>query len=66
MKVSATNKSLISYDVWTLYTSIPFKGTIDILFNLILEQNSGLKITIAELKRLTAFATSGTYLFFRV
>lgn len=52
MKVGAANKFLISYYVCTLYTSIPFKRTIDIPVNVTLEHNSGLKITIAELKRL--------------
>ena len=64
-KVSATNRFLISYDVCSLFTSIPLKETIDIAVNLLFEHFSGLNITKAELKKLFEFATSGTYFLFQ-
>ena len=64
-KVSATNRFLISYDVCSLFTSIPLKETIDIAVNLLFEHNPGLNITKAELKKLFEFATSGTYFLFQ-
>ena len=64
-KVSATNRFLISYDVCSLFTSIPLKETIDIAVNLLFEHNPGLNITKDELKKLFEFATSGTYFLFQ-
>ena len=43
-KVSATNKFLISYDVCSLFTSIPLKETIDIAVDLLFEHNPNFKI----------------------
>ena len=64
MKVNATNILLISYEISSLFTSIPLKEATGIDFNLLFEHNTDLKITKAELKRLFEFATPGTYLFF--
>ena len=64
-KVSATNRFLISYDVCSLFTSIPLKETIDIAVNLLFDHNPSLNITKAELKKLFEFATSGTYFLFQ-
>ena len=64
-KVSATNGFLISYDVSSLFTSIPLKETIDIAVNLLFEHNPGLNITKAELKKLFEFATSSTCFLFQ-
>ena len=64
-KVSGTNRFLISYDVCSLFTSIPLKEAIDITVNLLFEHNPGLNITKAELKKLFEFATSGTYFLFQ-
>ena len=64
-KVSATNRFLISYDVCSLFTSIPLKETIDIAVNLLFEHNPGLNITKAELKKLFEFAKSGTHFLFQ-
>ena len=50
--------------VWYSNLIFWFDITIDIPVNLC-EHNPGLKITIAELKRLFAFATSGTCLFLK-
>ena len=54
-KISATNKFLISYDVCSLFTSIPLKETIDIAVNLLFEHNLDLNITKAELKKIVEF-----------
>ena len=51
-KVSATNKFSISYDVCSVFTSIPHKETIDIAVNLLFEYNPGLRKTKAKLKKL--------------
>ena len=64
MKVSATNILLISYEISSLFTSMPLKEAIDIDVNLLFEHNTDLKITKAELKRLFEFTAPGTYLFF--
>ena len=64
-KVSGTNRFLISYDVYSLFTSIPLKETLDINDNLLFEHNPGLNITKAELKTLYEFATSGTCFLFQ-
>ena len=63
-KVGATNRSLISYDVCSLFTSIPLKETIDIAVDLLFEHNPDFKITKNELKKLLYFATSGTHFFY--
>ena len=63
-KVSSSNRFLISYDVCSLFTSIPLKETIGIAVNLLFDHNPGLNITKAELKKLFEFATSGTYFLF--
>ena len=64
-KVSATKRFLISYDVCSLFTSIPLEETIDIAVSLLCEHNLGLNITKAELKKLFEFATSETYFLFQ-
>ena len=64
-KVRATNRFLISYDVCSLFTSIPLKETIGIAVNLLFDHNPGLNITKAKLKKLFEFATSGTYFLFQ-
>ena len=63
-EVSSSNKFMISYDVCSLFTSIPLKETIDIAVNLIVEKYPDLKITRQKLKKLFEFATSGTHLLF--
>ena len=52
---------MISYDVCSLFTSIPLKETIDIAVDLLFEHNPDFKITKNELKKLFDFATSGTH-----
>ena len=50
-KISASNRFLISYDMYSLFTSIPFKETFDIAVNLLYEHNLSLNISKAELKK---------------
>ena len=57
---------MISYDVCSLFTSIPLKETIDIAVNLLFEHKPGFKITKNELKKLFNSATSGTHFLFDV
>ena len=49
-KVSSAKRFLISYDVCSLFTSMPLKKTIDIPTNLLFDHNLDLNITKAELK----------------
>ena len=64
-EVTATNTFLISYDMCSLFTSIPLKETIDIAINLLFEHYPGLNITKAELKKLFEFGTLGTSFLFQ-
>ena len=63
-QVSGNDNFLVSYDVWSLFTSINLQETIETAFKLIFENNSQLKITKRELKQLFNFATSGTHFVF--
>ena len=63
-EVSLSDKFLISYDVCSLFTSIPLNETIDIAVNLIFDNNPNIKTTKKELKTLFEFATSGTHILF--
>ena len=56
-----SKKFLVSYDVSSLFTNIPFQETIDIAINLIFNHNPNLSITKRELKKLLLFATSQTH-----
>ena len=57
-------KFLVSYNVTSLFTNIPFRETIDIAVNLIFDHNPNLNITRKELKKLFLFATSQTHFIF--
>ena len=59
--IRATNNFLISYDVCSLFTSIPLKETVDIAVGLLFEHNPDFEITKNELKKLFDFALSGTH-----
>ena len=63
-KVNSTNKVLISYDICSLLTSIPFNETIGLAVQLIFDNNPNIKITKKDLKKLFEFATSGTHILF--
>ena len=49
-----SGKFLVSYDITSLVTNIPFQETIDIAIDLIFNQNQNLNITRKELKPLKA------------
>ena len=55
-----SKKFLVSYDVTSLFTNIPFQETIDIAVSLIFNHSPNLNITKKELKKLSLFATSQT------
>ena len=63
-EVSSSNKFMISNDIFSLFTRILLKETIDIAVNLIFDEYSDLKITRQELKKLFEFETSGTHFLF--
>ena len=62
--VSSNDNFLVSYDVCSLFTSIPLQETIEIAVELIFENNPQLKVMKHELKQLFNFATSGTHFVF--
>ena len=64
-KVNATNRFLISYDVWSLFTGIPLQETVHIAVNFLFEHDPGLDITKSELKKPFEFAASGIYFLFQ-
>ena len=57
-------KFTITYDVSSLFTSIPLNVTIDIAENLIFGKYLSLKITREQLIKLFGFATSATHFLF--
>ena len=63
-QVSNNDNFLVSYDVCSLFTSLPLQETIEIAVELIFENNLQLKLTKRELKQLFNFATSGTSFIF--
>ena len=64
ISISISKTFLVSYDVTSLFTSIPLQETIDIAINLIFNHNPNLNITKKELKKLFLFATSQTHFIF--
>ena len=63
-QVSNNDNFLVSYDVCSLFTSIPLQETIEIAVELIFENNPQLKVRKRELKQLFNFDTSGTHFIF--
>ena len=63
-EVSSSNIFMISYDVCSLFTSIPLKETINMAVNLIFDKYPDLKITRQELKDLFDCETSGIHFLF--
>ena len=55
---------LVSYNVTSLFTTIPLQETIDIAINLIFNYNPNLNITRKELKELFLFATLQAHFIF--
>ena len=63
---SLSRKFLVSYDVTSLFTNIPFQETIDVAINLIFNHNPNLNITKKELQKLFLLATSQTHFIFKI
>ena len=63
--VSANDYFLVSYDVCSLFTSIPLTETTEIAVELIFHNKTNLKIFKNELKQLFKFATSRTHFLFK-
>ena len=63
-KLDLKGKTLISFDVTSLFTQIPLEETIDIAVDLIFEKDPGITISREELKKLFFFATSKTHFLF--
>ena len=64
-RVNANDYFLLSYDVCSLFTSIPLSETIEIAVELIFQNKPNLKIFKNELQQLFKFATSGTHFLFK-
>ena len=63
-KVSSTNKFLISFDICSLFTTIPLNETIDLVVKLIFDNKPNIQSTKINFKTLFQFATSGTHILF--
>ena len=64
-KQNLRGKTMVSFDVVSLFTNIPLHETIDIAVNLLLEKEPKLKkISASDLKRLFIFATAETNFLF--
>ena len=63
-QVSSNDSFLVSYDVCSLFTSIPLQEIFQIEVELIFQNNPQLKVTKRELTQLSNFATSGTHFSF--
>ena len=63
--LSANDYFPVSYDVCSLFTSIPLSETIEIAVELIFQNKPNLKISKNELQQLFKFATSGTHFLFK-
>ena len=63
-QVSASGKFLVSYDVCSLFTNIPFNETITMAVDTILESAPEKKISRVKLRKLFEFATSQTQFHF--
>ena len=61
---NSSRKSLVSYDVTSLFTNIPLQKTIDIATNLIFNHNPNLNSTKKEITKVFLFATSETHFIF--
>ena len=59
-----TDKSLISFDLTSIFTNIPLSEATDIAINLIFENSPDIKFTKRELRKLFRIATSETHFTF--
>ena len=62
--MSSNDNFLVSYDVRSLFTSLPLQETIEIAVELIFQNNPQINVTKGELKQLFNFATSGIHFIF--
>ena len=61
-----SRKFFLSYDVCSLFTNLPLRGTIVVAINLIFNHNPNLNVNKKELKKLFLFATLKTHFFLTV
>ena len=59
-----SRKFFLSYDVSSLFTNLPLRGTIVVAINLIFNHNPNLNVNKKELKNLFLFATLKAHFFF--
>ena len=57
-EASVSDYFMVAYDVWSLFTIIPLKETIDLAVDIIFHNNQSINITKPQLKKLFVFATS--------
>ena len=62
--IDTSNKSMISFDVSSLFTNIPLNEPIDLAVSYILHNNSYLKLSKEDLTKLFSFATAQTNFLF--
>ena len=60
-KVSSQNKFLVSFDVVSLFTNIPLREKINLAVEAIFANDSSIKMSRAQLKKLFYFATSESH-----
>ena len=63
-KVSSKNQFMVSFDVVSLFTSIPLDETIDLAVNLLMDNEPSIKMSKKQLKKLFHFATAQTHFMF--
>ena len=63
-QISGNDNFLVSYDVCSLFISIPLQEPFEMAVEFIFENNPQLKVAKRELKQLFNFATSGTHFIF--
>ena len=63
-QVSSNDNFLVSFDVCSIFTSIPLQETIEIAIELMFQNNPKLRIMQRELKQFFNFATPGNHFVF--
>ena len=62
--IDLSNRFMVSFDVASLFTNIPLKGSIDLAVSYINEGNTKLTFSKAELVKMFSIATSQTHVLF--
>ena len=62
--IDTSNKFMVSFDVVSLFTSIPLKESIDLAVSYILEGKKNLKLSKTDLTKFISIATSQTHFLF--